>query len=329
MNTPTRNDELHVVVGAGGASGRLVVRDLSRSGRRVRAVTRNGRDVGTPGVELVSADALDVRSMIEACRGASTVYFCAMPVLHRWRSEFPVLTDSLISAAAENSARLVYADDTWMYGRVQGPMTEDTPYRPVSSKGTLRAWLAERILHAGDAGRLPVSIVRAGELYGPGVRSMIAGNVFAAAARGRAVRWFGNPDLPLTPTYIGDFARTLTAAGMHDSGRAETWHVPHPGTITGRGLAHAACNLAGTRLRLTAHGTRQVSLLGAVLPLAREGAELVYQFEQPFVVDGSRAASALSIRPTPYEHGIAATLAEHGIAPDRAETAHGRAVTKC
>ena len=313
MTSPTPSDELHVVVGAGGASGRLVVRDLSRSGRRVRAVTRNGRDVGTPGVELVAADALDVQAMTEVCRGASTVYFCAMPPLERWRSEFPVLTDSLISATAVSSARLVYADDTWMYGRVQGPMTEETPYRPVSSKGTLRAWLAERLLHAGSAGRLPVSIVRAGELYGPGVRSMIARNVFAAAARGRTVRWFGNPDLPLTPTYIGDFASTLAAVGMHDKGQAATWHVPHPGTTTGRRLAAMACHLAGTELRLTAHGTRQVSLLGAVLPLAREAAELVYQYEQPFVVDGSRAASALEVSPTPYEDGVAAAMAEYGI----------------
>ncbi len=314
MHSPRRADEVHVVVGAGGASGKLVVRELARSGLRVRAVTRNGRDVGTPGVELYAADALDMRSLTESCRGASTVYFCAMPRLDRWRAEFPVLTDHMISAAAANGARLVYADDTWMYGRVDGPMTESTPYRPVSAKGTLRAWLAERILHAGSSGRLPVSIVRAGELYGPGVRSMIAGNVFAAAARGRAVRWFGNPDLPLTPTYIGDFARTLAAVGVHDSGRASTWHVPHPGILTGRQLSAAACDRAGTSLKLTSHGTRQVSLLGMVVPLAREGAELVYQFEQPFVVDGSRAAAALHIRPTPYDQGIAATLLEQGIA---------------
>ncbi len=326
MHAMTASDELHVVVGAGGGSGRLVVQHLAGSGRRVRAVTRNGRDVGTPGVELVAADALDVRSMTGACRGARSVYFCVMPALARWRSEFPILMDSLIEAAAKTGARLVYADDTWMYGRVHGPMTEDTPCRPVSSKGTLRAWLAERILRAGDAGLLPVSIVRAGELYGPGVRSMIAGNVFPAAARGRAVRWLGDPDLPLTPTYIGDFASTLAAVGMHDDQGASTWHVPHPGTTTGRELAAAACRRAGTRLRLTAHGTRQVRLLGTVLPLARETAELVYQFEQPFVVDGSRAAPAFEISRTPYDHGIAAVLAQHGIPAERADTA-GRVST--
>lgn len=306
---------MHVVVGAGGATGRLVVRQLKLSGHRVRAVTRNGRDVDTPGVELVAADALDEMATTEACRGSSTVYLCAMPALQRWGSEFPALVDSVVGAAAATGARLVYADDTWMYGRVHEPMTEDTAYRPVSRKGTLRAWLAERLLRAGDAGRLPISIVRAGELYGPGVRSMIADNVFAAAARGRTVRWFGDPDLDLTPTYIGDFARTLVAVGVYDRDSAATWHVPHVGTVTGRTLAAVACAQAGTRLRLTSHGTRQVRLLGTMVPLAREAAELVYQFEQPFVVDGSRARSAFGVEPTPYAQGIAATLAAHGVPP--------------
>lgn len=309
--------DLHVVIGAGGATGRLVTRELHERGLRVRAVTRDGRDVGTAGVERHAADALDTTSMVRACGGARSVYFCAMPVFARWQADFPVMTDALLRAAAAAGARLVYADNTWMYGRVAGPMTEDTPYRPISSRGTLRAWLAERMLAAGLAGRLPVSVVRAGELYGPGVSSLIADSVFRAAARGRRVHWFGNPDLPLTPTFVGDFARTLVAVGCYDSGWATTWLVPHPDATTGRELAATACRLAGTQLRLSAHGTRQVQLLGTILPLARAGAEVIYQLEQPFVLDGSRAASAFNLRPTAYDAGVVATLSEHSLVGQR------------
>lgn len=315
-----RGGEAHVVVGAGGATGRLVVAELHRLGHHVRAVTRDGRAVGTPGVDLLAVDASDPEAMTEACRGAVSVYHCAMPPLDRWVRDFPVLTDSLLAAASRTGARLVYADDTWMYGRVQAPMDEQTPYRPVSSKGVLRAWLAERLLRAGDSGRLPVSVVRAGELYGPGVRSMVGANVFPAAARGRTVHWFGDPDAPLTPTFIGDFARTLAAVGLHDTGQASTWHVPHPPPTSGRALAAAACAAAGTRLRLAAHGARQLRLLGTVVPLAREGAELVYQFEQPFVVDGRAARAAFRVAPTPYEEGVARTLEPHGVRPGTRST---------
>jgi nucleoside-diphosphate-sugar epimerase len=247
--------DVHVVVGAAGAAGRQVVKYLHLGGHRVRAVTRDGRGVGTPGVELAAADASNQQSVAAACRGAAVVYHCVMPPIQRWTADFPTITDVLLDGAASVGARLVFADDTWMYGRVNGPMTEDNPYRPVSHKGVLRAWLAERMLHAAASGRLAVSIVRAGELYGPGVRSLIAGNVFAAALRGRPVHWVGNPDLPLTPTFIGDFGRALATVGVSDSSAGVVWHVPHPGVTTGRELAAEACRQAGARLRLFRHGS--------------------------------------------------------------------------
>jgi Nucleoside-diphosphate-sugar epimerases len=263
---------------------------------------------------VASADATGERDLVAACRGAVAVYHCVMPVLARWSSDFPRVTDALVDAASRVGARLVHADDTWMYGRVDGRMTEDTPWRPVSATGVLRAWLAERILHAAAAGRLRVSVVRAGELYGPGVRSLLADNVFPPALRGWPVQYLGDPDLPLTPTFIDDFAATLAAAGTADTSDAGVWHVPHPGATTGRALASEACRQAGTRLRLVRHGSARVRLLGHVLPPAREGAEMVYQFEQPFVVDGGRAARAFGTTPTPYEEGVRRTLAavRHG-----------------
>lgn len=308
MTRPPPTGDLHAVVGAGGAVGRRVVAQLAAAGLPVRAVTRDGRDVGTPGAEPVAADATDPEALTGACRGAAVVHHCVMPVLARWTEQFPVVTDALVDAASAVGARLVYADDTWMYGRVRGPMTEDTPWRPVSGKGVLRAWIAERLLHAAAAGRLRVSVVRAGELYGPGVRSLVAGNVFAAALRGRTVHWLGDPDLPLTPTFVDDFARALAVVGREDPSDAGVWHVPHPGSTTGRALAAEACRQAGTRLRLWPHGTAQVRAAGLLVPLAREGAEMVYQFEQPFEVDGSRAARAFGLTATPYEDGVRRTL---------------------
>ena len=124
---------LHVVVGAGGASGRQVVRHLRAAGLRVRAVTRDGRDVGTPGVELVASDVTDQASLDAACRGARVVYHCVMPPIGRWLPDFPVLTDALLAAAAAAGARLVFADDTWMYGRVD--RTDDRGHAPSTGDG--------------------------------------------------------------------------------------------------------------------------------------------------------------------------------------------------
>lgn len=305
--------DLHVVVGAAGVTGRRVVTALLSSGVSVRAVTRSGHGWTVPGPRQPSwaaADAGDLAALTRACAGATTVYHCVMPPLPRWRSDFPIITDALLGAAQRAGARLVYADDTWMYGRTTGPITPETPWRPVSGQGVLRAWLAERMLTAAAAGHLPVSIVRAGELYGVGVRSMIADNVFARVAHGSAAQWFGNPDLPITPTSVDDFAATITAVGLQDDASAAVWHVPHPPASTGRAFVAEVARQAGTRGRLLPIGRAPLRVAGLVWPLAREAAELSYQFHQPFVVDGSATRRRFGLDPTPYRDGIARVLSD-------------------
>ncbi len=293
---------LHVVVGAAGATGSRVVRHLAAAGQRVRAVTHQTVD---------ARDAVALTALVEP---GSVLYHCAMPPIQRWATDFPPLTSALLEAATATGSRLVYADSTWMYGRVTAPMTDRTPVRPVSRKGVLRAFMAEQILHAATAGRVRASLVRAGELYGPRTQSMIAGNVFAAVARGRAATWYGDADVPITPTYIDDFARTVATVGVEDTAAAAVWHVPHPAPTTGRELVAEAARQAGTHARgkVREVGPTLLRALGTLVPLAREAAELVYQFEQPFVVDGSRTTEAFGLSPTPYAEGVAACLAALG-----------------
>jgi hypothetical protein len=53
-----------------------------------------------------------------------------------------------------------------------------------------------------------------------------------------------------------------------------------------------------------------VRTLGVVSPLARAAAEMVYQFEQPFIVDGSKYRRAFGGdgTATSYRDGIARTV---------------------
>jgi NAD(P)-dependent dehydrogenase (short-subunit alcohol dehydrogenase family) len=50
-------NELHIVVGASGATGRVVARELAAWGKRVRAINRSGRASVPDGVEVLAADA--------------------------------------------------------------------------------------------------------------------------------------------------------------------------------------------------------------------------------------------------------------------------------
>ncbi|HWR85812.1 MAG TPA: NAD-dependent epimerase/dehydratase family protein [Rhodoglobus sp.] len=299
---------LHVVVGASGATGRVVVRELSRAGRRVRAVSRSASPGHGTEIEFVAADARQPESLHRALAGASVVYHCAMPPFARWMSDFPTITRSIVEQAGLVGARLVFADDTWMYGRVAGPISERTPENPVSNKGVLRAWLAEMLLAAHHRGTADVVIGRAPELYGPGTNSLLGANLLGAAAKRGVAIYIGNPDLPLTPLFIDDFARGLITLAEAEDASGRVWMIPTPPPTTGRDLVRMAFEHVGSRPRMLQIGTRIGRALGAVSPLAREGAEMVYQFEQPFTIDASDFSTAFGSAPTPYRDGVARTI---------------------
>ena len=314
---------VHVVVGASGGTGTALVHELVRRGHEVRAVDRRGRAPVArelPGVRALAGDATDAARMRAVCAGADAVYNCVNPPFDRWREIFPAAIEGTVAGAAAAGARLVFADDTWMYGRVDAPMTERTPVAPVSGKGVLRAWLAELVLHAHARGAARVAVARAGELYGPGVESVLGASLFGRARAGRAVLCVGDPDLPLTPTFTGDFARVLADLGeaTDPDVLGRVWHVPSPPPTTQRDLVAQVCRQAGTRARLVPVGSRAVRALGLVSPLARAGAEVVYQFEMPFVVDGSAWTARTGVVATPYADGVARTLAVTPTAPRRA-----------
>ena len=304
--------DLHVVLGATGATGRQVVAELLRRGHRVRAVNRGGNGRFPAGVEVAAGHAGDAARMIEVCAGATAVHSCVLPAFDRWIEEFPAALRGCIAGAGAAGATLTFADDTWMYGRVTAAMTESTPVAPVSNRGALRAWFAEILLGAHARGEVRVVIARAGELYGPGVNSLLDGRIFKPAAAGRPVIYIGDPDVPLTPTFIGDFARTLVTLGEQDdeSVLGRVWHVPHPMQTTAREFIGEIGRQCGTTPRIVPVPVGAVRPLGLVSPLVRQGAEILYQFTMPFVVNGMAFTTSFGEQPTTYTEGIAATLAD-------------------
>jgi nucleoside-diphosphate-sugar epimerase len=263
--------------------------------------------------------------MRQVCRNAGVVYNAVNVPFARWRESFPAAVDGVLAGAGAADARMVFVDNTWMYGRVSRPMTEDLPYRPVSDKGVLRAWLAERVLAAHARGQVRTVIGRAPELYGPAVESVLGRNMFGpAVGRGPAV-WVGELDQPLGPMFIDDFAHGLADLGEHEAALGRAWHLPTPSPTTAREFLRSLSRHAGRPVRALRLGTTAARVLGLAWPVAREGAEMLYQFRQPHSVDATAYRAAIGTgRVTSYEDGIATTLHWHRKAPAEPLLAVGR-----
>ncbi|HEX8857862.1 MAG TPA: NAD-dependent epimerase/dehydratase family protein [Actinomycetes bacterium] len=304
------DDQLHVVLGATGGAGGALVGELAGRGHQVRAVSRKP-PAGLPaGVEPLAADAADPAQTRKACQGATVVYHCAQPPYERWAAEFPTLTQSIADAAAAAGARLVYADNLYTYGPVQGPLTEDLPARATTKKGRVRTLMAQRLLAAHRQGTLQVAIARSSDYYGPGGANSVVGDIlFGAAAKGERARWLGRLDVPHSLNYLPDVARALATLGARPEALGEVWHLPAAEPLTGQAFVALIAAALGRPVKVTATSRLALRIAGLFDPRARESAEMLYQWERPFVVDASKFQRAFGpLEPTPHHQAVATTV---------------------
>ena len=308
---------LHVVLGAGGGTGGAIVRELVGQGRRVRAVTRGGSAAASYGTlppasfEDVAADVTEREQMRRALEGADVVFHCAQPPNTRWPQEFPAMTRGITEATAATGAKLVFADNLYMYGPVDGPMSEQTPPVAQTKKGRVRAAMAAELLQAHRDGRLRVVIGRTSDNFGPGgVTSAIGERFFKALLAGKKVTWFADLDQPHTMSYLPDMARAFVTLGDRPEADGQLWHTPSAPALTGRQYIELASRAAGTPPRPAVWGMGTVRLLGLFVPALREFPELMYQYERPFVSDATKFERAFGpFTVTPHEEALRATLA--------------------
>ncbi|MCI0424015.1 MAG: NAD(P)H-binding protein [Acidobacteria bacterium] len=127
------------ILGAGGAVGSELVNELTARNEPVRLVSWNPKLV--PGAaEAVAADLSNFNDTLHAVSG-SRVAFLVVGLKYDfkvWRELWPRIMHNAVEAAKRSNARLVFFDNVYMYGKVDGVMTEETPFRPCSKKGEIR-----------------------------------------------------------------------------------------------------------------------------------------------------------------------------------------------
>jgi nucleoside-diphosphate-sugar epimerase len=299
-----------VVIGAGGGTGSAVVRELAGRGLRVRAVTRSGKGDVPEGVEQVAADVGTPEGARRACEGAAVVYHCAQPGYTKWPELFPPLTRAVLEGAAAAGAKLVFADNMYVYGPPDGPMSEETPQRAQGKKGRVRIEMADAVLGAHAEGRLRCTIGRSADYYGPrGTTSTVGDNIMKPALLGKRVRWLGSLDQPHTLNYVEDMGRSLVTLGERDEADGQVWHLPAAEPLTGRQFLDLLFEEAGKPPKVAVASRPMIRIGGLFNPLLRELNETLYQFERPFVSDASKFQAAFGpFEPTSHRAAVSRTV---------------------
>jgi nucleoside-diphosphate-sugar epimerase len=303
------SNNAHVVIGGAGGTGAALVIELVSRGHRVRSVSRRGMP-GPAGTEAVAADVSIPSQALDATRGAAVIYQAAQPAYHRWTADFPPMQTALLAAAGAHGAKLVMADNLYLYGPVEGSMGEDTPPHPIGKKGHLRAQLAQELLASHRAGRVRVAIGRSSDYFGPGgVNSTLGEFLFDAAVNNKTTRWLGSLDVPHAISYLEDMAVGLAMLGERDDADGQIWHLPVNATLTGREFLTAVWQAAGQPAKIGRVGRLTVRIGGLFSPRTRELNETLYQWERPFLVDDSKWQRAFGpYQPVALEEAVERTL---------------------
>lgn len=302
---------MHTILGANGIIARELSMSLAASNIPIRQVSRHPQRVN-PKDEIVTADLLDANATAQAVAGSEVAYLVAGLKYDTaiWQEQWPRLMRNVIDACKRHSTRLVFFDNVYAYGRVEGVMTEDTPFNPCSRKGEVRARIATTLLEEMRRGELQAMIVRAADFYGPGaVQSFPHATVFERLKAGKKPQWIGNPKAVHTFTYTPDAGRAVAVLGQSERAYGHTWHVPtSKEPNTGESFVRIACELAGRPYGLQAVPRWMLRLMGLFVPPLRANDEMMYQFEYDYRFDSSRTEAAFGLKPTPYRQGIGASL---------------------
>jgi len=301
--------ELHVVFGTG-PLGKGAMLELVKQGKRVRMVNRSGTAKHLPdGVEVVKGDAYDVAQVAELTTGATSVYQCAQPHYYEWAEKFPPLQKAIMAGVAKSGARLVVGDNLYMYGDPNGqPLREDSPIKPHTRKGKIRAQMAQAVLDAHKAGEICAAIGRASDFFGP--EDEVQGEqLYRPALAGKTVNILMNATMPHTFTYVRDFGKLLASIGTTDSAFGQVWFAPSFAPMTQGELVKKVEAEIGQPIKVRV-GTRPIlRLLGLFDKNVREIIEMLYEFEKPFIVDTTKAEKAFGWKATPIDVAIRETVA--------------------
>ena len=184
---------MQTVLGANGVIGRELSRHLPEYSDRIRQVSRSPKRVNATD-ELFSADLLDAQATADAVAGSTVTYLVAgLKYDHTvWEEQWPKVMRNAMDACKRHRSALVFFDNVYAYGRVDGVMTEDTPYNPRSRKGDVRARIATMLMDEAKRGELSAMIVRAADFYGPDASlSVTHATVTERLKANKAPQWLG------------------------------------------------------------------------------------------------------------------------------------------
>lgn len=303
---------MQTILGSNGTIGTFLAKELPKYTDKIRLVSRNPQKVN-PEDELISLDLLEAEKVSQAVKGSDVVYLTVGIVykFKEWNRQWEVIIRNVIHACKKHNAKMVFFDNVYPYGKVDGWMTEETPINPCSKKGRIRARLDEMIMYDVERGSLQAIIARAADFYGPDTPlSFINMMVIDNYLKGKKAQWMLDDSKKHSLTYTPDAAKATALLGNAESAYNQVWHLPtDKNALTGKEFMELAAAACGVAPKYTVLKKWMIQMAGMFNHNIKETVEMLYQLDSDYLFDSSKFDKAFDFNTTTYKEGIDKTVA--------------------
>jgi nucleoside-diphosphate-sugar epimerase len=286
---------LNVVLGGTKNVGYYVVEELRRRNLPVRIVARNPID----DKDFMKGDMANEADMIKVMSGASVIYVCSsFPYQTKvWRKAWPTFIERIIRIASKENAKIVYLDNTYLYGPwpLQNPIHEDHPSSPSSDKGKIRKAVTLKLIEAAQQKKIKLIIGRSANFVSPAFKvGLLYTSFLEKMLIGKNPDYLGNPKMAQTFSYVPDVARALVILGESSKTNGEVFHLPVLDPMTPNQIIDIMNQELNTCFHIKPLNTKMQRLLGLFSPILKELLETRYQTDYPYILSDSKFLSTFN-----------------------------------
>jgi nucleoside-diphosphate-sugar epimerase len=294
-------NQIHTVLGANGAIGKAVIKELEIRQLQIRKVSTKPT--------WVQADLLRKEDAEKAIDGSSYVYLCiGLPYNAKvWETQWPQIIQNVIDACEKAQAKLIFLDNVYMYASpLPVPFDESTPQNPNSKKGKARKHTADLMLKALRDNKIKGLIGRSADFYGEGaVNSPFYISFLERMLRDKRPQTLVSTEIEHTYANVIDNGRALVELALNDDCYGEVWHLPVGKPITSNEMLVLFNKKLGSNFEISVMPTLLKKILALFIPILKETKEMEYQFEQKYVMSDNKFRKRFpNFKVTSYQDGV-------------------------
>ena len=306
---------MQAILGANGIIATELAKELYlKFTKDIKLVSRHPKKVNSSDV-LFAANLLDAKQTEEAIKGSDIVYL-TVGMHENWKIaavQWPAIMKNVIEGCLKQNSKLVFFDNTYMYGTSEGIITEETAFLSNGKKGKVRGEITTMLTNAIQNTDIIAMICRAPEFYGPrNTRSITNSLFFDNIRNSKRLKVLLNDNTLRTLIYAPDGAKGMALLGNTPDAYHQTWHLPcDDNLLTSKEFIQLTGEIYGEKLNYIVLKNWMIRLISLFNSGMKETLEILYRYKTDYIFDSSKFKRRFpDYKITTYQDGITEIIDE-------------------